>query len=336
MRTEDGHIIQKCLEGDAAAFGLLVDKYKGSVYGLAYAKLGDFHDGQDMTQEVFLKAYQKLRTLKRWDKFLSWLYAITSNLASSARENARLWEVHKGQQIAAFKHRAIVESVAFSPNGKILACVDDTCIRLWDTQRKKKIAVLGKLPPREITTFWDRLYARFISIEPSRDYPDPYVSTIQSVVFSRDGKLPASGGFDNIVRVWDVAKRREIFIREPGEKERSSIYAVAFSPDGKILVSAGSENIHLWDVAEHKLIGTLNEVKYVKTLAFSPDGRFLAAGVRANIRVWDMETLAEVATLEGCLGAVKTFAFSGDGKTLVAGSWDSAIRVWDTNRLGSD
>ena len=79
MRTEDGHIIQKCLDGDAAAFGLLVDKYKGSVYGLAYAKLGDFHDVQDMTQQVFLKAYQKLRMLKRWDKFLSWLYAITSN-----------------------------------------------------------------------------------------------------------------------------------------------------------------------------------------------------------------------------------------------------------------
>ena len=79
MRTEDGHIIQKCLDGDAAAFGLLVDKYKGSVYALAYAKLGDFHDAQDMTQEVFLKAYRKLRTLKRWDKFLSWLYAITSN-----------------------------------------------------------------------------------------------------------------------------------------------------------------------------------------------------------------------------------------------------------------
>ena len=79
MRTEDGHIIQKCLDGDAAAFGLLVDKYKGSIYALAYAKLGDFHDAQDLTQEVFLKAYRKLRTLKRWDKFLSWLYAITSN-----------------------------------------------------------------------------------------------------------------------------------------------------------------------------------------------------------------------------------------------------------------
>ena len=80
MRTEDGHIIHKCLGGDTAAFGLLVDKYRASIYALAYTKLGNFHDAEDITQEVFLKAYQKLRTLKRWDKFLSWLYAITSNL----------------------------------------------------------------------------------------------------------------------------------------------------------------------------------------------------------------------------------------------------------------
>ena len=83
MRTEDGYIIDKCLNGDPAAFGLLVDKYKASIYALAYAKLGNFHDAEDLTQEVFLKAYQKLATLKRWDKFLAWLYAITSNLCKN-------------------------------------------------------------------------------------------------------------------------------------------------------------------------------------------------------------------------------------------------------------
>jgi len=79
MRTEDGHIIQKCLDGDSAAFGLLVDKYKASIYALAYSKLGNFHDAEDVTQEVFVSAYLKLRTLRRWDNFLAWLYAITSN-----------------------------------------------------------------------------------------------------------------------------------------------------------------------------------------------------------------------------------------------------------------
>ena len=53
MRTEDGYIIEKCLNGDPAAFGLLVDKYRSSVYALAYAKLGNFHDAEDVAQEVF-------------------------------------------------------------------------------------------------------------------------------------------------------------------------------------------------------------------------------------------------------------------------------------------
>ena len=80
MRTEDGYVISKCLSGDKAAFGLLVDKYKESIYALAYAKLGNFHDAEDVTQEVFIKAYEKLSTLKRWDNFFAWVYSITSNL----------------------------------------------------------------------------------------------------------------------------------------------------------------------------------------------------------------------------------------------------------------
>ena len=80
MRTEDGHIIHKCLNGEPEAFGFLVDKYKESVYAFAYTKLRNFHDAEDVTQEVFIKAYQRLRTLKSWDSFLAWLYSITSNL----------------------------------------------------------------------------------------------------------------------------------------------------------------------------------------------------------------------------------------------------------------
>ncbi len=79
MRTEDGYIIQKCLDGDSAAFGLLVEKYKKGIYALAFSKIGSFHDAQDITQEVFISAYQNLRTLRRWDSFMGWLYRITTN-----------------------------------------------------------------------------------------------------------------------------------------------------------------------------------------------------------------------------------------------------------------
>ena len=72
--------VDKCLNGDTAAFGLLVARYKEAIYALAYSKLRNFHNAEDVTQEVFLKAYEKLRTLRRYDDFHAWLYAITFNL----------------------------------------------------------------------------------------------------------------------------------------------------------------------------------------------------------------------------------------------------------------
>jgi len=55
MRTEDGYLIQQCLDGDHTAFGFLVDKYKKSVYASAFSRICNFHDAQDITQEVFIK-----------------------------------------------------------------------------------------------------------------------------------------------------------------------------------------------------------------------------------------------------------------------------------------
>ena len=70
MRTEDGYIIYKCLNGEPEAFTLLVDKYKASIYAFTYAKLRNFHDAEDVTQETFIKAYQNLRKLRRMDIIL--------------------------------------------------------------------------------------------------------------------------------------------------------------------------------------------------------------------------------------------------------------------------
>lgn len=76
MRTEDGDIIYECLNGKPQAFGMLVDKYKEGIYAFAYAELGDFQDAQDVTQEIFLQAYRDLRSLRKWESFVFWLYRI--------------------------------------------------------------------------------------------------------------------------------------------------------------------------------------------------------------------------------------------------------------------
>jgi RNA polymerase sigma factor (sigma-70 family) len=90
MHTEDGNIIYECINGDSASFGLLVDKYKASIFALAYSRLNNFQDAEDITQEVFLKAYKSLRTLRRWDNFVVWLRSVTINLCKNKiREQSR-------------------------------------------------------------------------------------------------------------------------------------------------------------------------------------------------------------------------------------------------------
>ena len=64
MRNDDTRLIQCVLEGDDAAFAELVKKYQQSVHALVWRKVGDFHVAEEITQDTFLKAYQKLTTLK--------------------------------------------------------------------------------------------------------------------------------------------------------------------------------------------------------------------------------------------------------------------------------
>ena len=79
MIPQDDLLVQRCLGGEKDAFGVLVDKYKDAVYGLAYSKVHNFHDAQDISQEAFIDAYMNLRSLKYPHRFSSWIYTIVAN-----------------------------------------------------------------------------------------------------------------------------------------------------------------------------------------------------------------------------------------------------------------
>ncbi|MDE0322951.1 MAG: sigma-70 family RNA polymerase sigma factor [Candidatus Poribacteria bacterium] len=83
MKNNDAELIQRVLEGDDNAFATLVRKYQKQVHALAWRKIGDFHIAEEITQDTFLKAYKKLATLKRPQRFVSWLYVIAANRCSS-------------------------------------------------------------------------------------------------------------------------------------------------------------------------------------------------------------------------------------------------------------
>ena len=90
MKNDDVQLIRRVLDGDETAFSTLVGKYQKSVHALAWRKIGDFHIAEDITQETFLKAYQKLSTLKEPQSFASWLYVITANQCNTWLRKKRL------------------------------------------------------------------------------------------------------------------------------------------------------------------------------------------------------------------------------------------------------
>ena len=79
MRSDDEKLVSQTLAGDRDAFGVLVHKYQDMVYAYAFQKVRNEEDAQDITQEVFWRAYHGLYQLRQPHRFRSWLYTIMSN-----------------------------------------------------------------------------------------------------------------------------------------------------------------------------------------------------------------------------------------------------------------
>ena len=83
MQTKEVDLIRRVLDGDQDAFTILVNKYQKSVHALVWRKISDFHIAEEITQDVFLKVYKRLSTLKRPELFPGWLYVIATRACVS-------------------------------------------------------------------------------------------------------------------------------------------------------------------------------------------------------------------------------------------------------------
>jgi RNA polymerase sigma factor (sigma-70 family) len=85
----DGELVRRCLAGETAAFGGLVDRHREAAVGFCCHQVGDFHTAQDLAQEVFLRAYADLHALREPEKFGPWLRAIALRLCQSWHRRRR-------------------------------------------------------------------------------------------------------------------------------------------------------------------------------------------------------------------------------------------------------
>jgi len=213
-----------------------------------------------------------------------------------------------------------VTDVAFSRDGKLLAaaCGEPGLFGrtvVWDTKTWKVVA--------DFKGHRDGLYV---------------------VAISPNGKLLATGSYDQKIKLWDLQKKREV---RQLDGHNGPVHDLAFHPSGKVLASAsGDRTVKLWDVATGKRLVTLGQPEKAQyALAFSPDGRrLIAGGVDNRIRVWNTTRFSkrqESQSLRVPLlssrfaheAAILRLVYSPDGKRVVSSGEDRAVKLWDTKEF---
>ncbi len=86
---DDKWLVRACLRGDLDAFGQLVERYQRPIFNAAFRIVGNYEDAEDVTQTVFVKAYQNLAQYKHKYKFFSWIYRMVVNESINFLSRAR-------------------------------------------------------------------------------------------------------------------------------------------------------------------------------------------------------------------------------------------------------
>jgi predicted phosphodiesterase len=184
-----------------------------------------------------------------------------TRLATGTGSTVKLWNAAMGEELQTLPG-ASGRSVAFSPDGKILAATGGVAgqdIRLWDLES------YDELPPLTGHSNW-----------------------INSIAFSPDSRLLASGSVDQTVGLWDLATGRRL-LSLTGHTDQ--VDSVGFSPDGRLLASGSWDlSVRLWDVTDGRELAALTgHTSWINCVAFSPDGTMLASGSGDRLMLWRIE-----------------------------------------------
>src|SRR5882672_8591891 len=136
-----------------------------------------------------------------------------------------------------------------------------------------------------------------------------HTKSANAVAFSPDNRWLASGGKDNVIKIWDLANGS---VLRTLYGPTSNINALAVSPDGKLLASGSG------DINDERDLGSFTQ------------GGVIGGSEDNTVRIWSVQTGQQLQVLRGHELPVAAVAFSNDGHSLTSVGGD-AVKVWDVS-----